>query len=59
MLNRIISVILGSVFFAAGAYTLFLQFTDPQGTRSFILAMGGVLLIAGAITLMVGLRPRR
>ncbi len=52
-------VIFGGVLFAAGAYALFLQFTDPQGTRSFILAMGGVFLIAGAITLMVGLRPRR
>ena len=59
MLGRVVSVIFGGVLFAAGAYALFLQFTDPQGTRSFILAMGGVLLIAGAITLMVGLGPRR
>ena len=29
MLNRIVSVIFGGVLFAAGAYTLFLQFTDP------------------------------
>ncbi len=59
MLNRVISVILGGVFSAAGAYTLFLQFTDPEGTRSFILVMGGVLLIAGAWGVWLGLRTRR
>ncbi len=59
VLNRVISVILGGMFFAAGAYTLFLQFTDLEGTRSFILVMGGVLLITGAWGLRLGLRRRR
>ena len=59
MLGRVVSVIFGGILFAAGAYALFLQFTDPQGTRSFILAMGGVFLIAGAVTLIAGLRSRR
>lgn len=59
MLKRVTSVIFGGVVFAAGAYTLFLQFTDPEGTRSFILAMGGVLLIVGAWGLWLGLKPRR
>ncbi len=59
MLARVVSVIFGGILFAAGAYTLYLQFTDPEGTRGFILAMAGALLLAGAITLMVGLRPRR
>ena len=59
MLGRVVSVIFGCVLFAAGAYTLYLQFTDSEGTRCFILAMAGVLLIAGAITLIAGLRPRR
>ncbi len=59
MLGRVVSVIFGGILFAAGAYTLFLQFTEPEGTRSFILAMGGVLLIVGAWGLWLGLRPRR
>ena len=59
MLNRAISVVLGGVFFAAGTYTLFLQFADAEGTRSFILVMGGVLLITGAWGLRLGLRRRR
>ncbi len=58
-LGRVVSVIFGGILFAAGAYTLYLQFTDPEGTRSFILGMGGAFLIAGAVTLIVGLRPRR
>ncbi len=59
MLGRVVSVIFGCVLFAAGAYTLYLQFTDPEGTRSFILVMGGVLLIVGTWGLWLGLRPRR
>ncbi len=58
-LGRVVGVIFGGVLFAAGAYTLYLQFTDPEGTRSFILAMGGVLLIVGAGIGITGLRPRR
>ncbi len=58
MLNRIVSVVFGGVLFASGAYTLYLQFTDSEGTRSFILVMGGVLLIAGAWGLWLGLRRR-
>ena len=52
-------MIFGGILSAAGAYTLYLQFMDPEGTRSFILVMGGVLLITGAWGLRLGLRRRR
>jgi hypothetical protein len=59
MLGRVGNVLIGGILFAAGAYTLLLQFTSAEPMRGFILAMGGALLIIGGAALIAGLRPRR
>ena len=58
-MGRGVNAVLGILLLAAGAYTLFLQLTSGEPMRSFIVAMGGMLLVLGAYALWTGLRPRR
>jgi hypothetical protein len=58
-LGRGVTVVLGVLLLAAGAYTLFLQLTSGEPMRSFIVGMGILLLVLGVYALWTGLRPRR
>jgi hypothetical protein len=59
MLGRVMNVIFGCMFLAAGGYMLFLHLASGEALRSFILLMGGALLAGGVTCLWAGLRPRR
>ncbi len=59
MLGRIANVILGCVLLAAGGYMLTLHLANGEALRSFILLMGGAMIVGGYVCLSSGLRPRR
>jgi len=64
MLGRVMNVIFGCMFLAAGGYMLLLHLlllhlASGEALRSFILLMGGALLAGGLTCLWAGLRPRR
>ena len=59
MLGRVMNVIFGCMFLAAGGYMFFLHLASGEALRSFILLMGGALLAGGLTCLWAGLRPRR
>jgi len=44
MLGRVMNVIFGCMFLAAGGYMLFLHLASGEALRSFILLIGGALL---------------
>ena len=59
MLGRIVTVILGCLLLGAGGYMLTLHLASGEVLRSFILLMGGAMIVGGYVCLSSGLRPRR
>ncbi len=59
MLVRTWNVVLGIVCLYAGGYMLTLHLASGEALRSFILLMGGAMVVGGYLCLSSGLRPRR
>ncbi len=59
VLGRIANVVFGCVFLAAGGYMLTLHLASGEALRSFILLMGGAMIVGGYLCLSSGLRLRR